>query len=185
MRLSIANLAQIVSIASLWSIGNLLVIHPNRVRASSDVLFDCSRNPKTKTYSTVVKYANGKTSELIHWTPEHIKNPKTTCRQVSDKFQQSWESGKLNYLKTGRSPKTGRFIICGLADNNTPCDDRNKIFDLLPSSKDPKVAVRSLLQSIYQDTNNPLYQSSDNEVTIDLREWLRTRGSLGIEIAPR
>jgi Circadian oscillating protein COP23 len=176
MSLPIANLAQIVSIASLWSIANLLVISQAPVRAGSDVLFDCSRNPKTKIYSTVVKYANGKTSELIHWTPEHIKNPKITCRQVSDKFQQSWESGKLNYLKTGRSAKTGRLMICGLAYTNTSCDDRTKIFDLLPSTKDPKVAVRSLLQNIYKDSNNPLYQSSDDEVTIDLREWMGNRG---------
>jgi hypothetical protein len=176
MSLSIANLAQIVSIASLWSIANLLLISPAPVRASSGVVFDCSRNPKTKIYSTVVKYANGKTSELIHWTPEHIKNPKITCRQVADKFQQSWESGKLNYLKTGRSAKTGRFMVCGLADSNTSCDDRTKIFDLLPSSKDPKAAVRSLLQSIYKDNNSPLYQSSDDEVIFDLRDWLGSRG---------
>jgi Circadian oscillating protein COP23 len=175
MRLSIANVSQIVSIASLSSFANLLVVFQAPVRAGSDVLFDCSRSPKTKIYSTVVKYANGKTSELIHWTPEHIKNPKVTCRQVSDKFQQSWETGKLNYLKTGRSAKTGRFIICGLADRNSPCDDRTKIFDLLPSNKDPKVAVRSILKSIDRDNNNPLYQSSDDEITVDVREWLQNR----------
>jgi hypothetical protein len=176
MRLSIANLAQIVSIASLWSIANLLLTSQAPAQASSNVVFDCSRNPKTKIYSTIVKDAKGKTSELIHWTPEHIKNPKITCRQISDKFQQSWESGKLNYLKTGRSAKTGRFMVCGLADSNTPCDDRTKIFDLLPSSKDPKAAVRSLLQSINKDSNSPLYQSSDDEVIFDLRGWVENRG---------
>ncbi|WP_310483491.1 COP23 domain-containing protein [Chamaesiphon sp. VAR_48_metabat_403] len=176
MRLSIANVSRIVVIASLSPVAGLVVIPQAPVRASSGVVFDCSRNPKTKIYSTVVKYPSGKTSELIHWTPEHIKNPKTTCRQVSDKFQQAWENGKLKYLKTGRSPKTGRFIICGLADSNTPCDDRTKIFDLLPSSKDPKVAVRSLLQTINKDTNSPLYQSSDDELVVDLREWVGNRG---------
>jgi Circadian oscillating protein COP23 len=139
------------------------------------VLFDCSRHPKTRIYSTVIKYANGKTSELIRWTPEHIKNPKNTCRQVSDRFQQSWESGKLNYLKTGRSAKTGKSIVCGLADSNTLCDDRTKIFDLLPSSNNPKTALRSLLQSIYKEGNDPLYQSSDDEIVVDLRELLRVR----------
>ena len=177
MRLSsIANVSQIVSIASLWSIANLLGIPQDPVRASSGVLFDCSRNPKTKIYSTVVKYADGKTTELIHWTPEYIKNPKTTCRQVSDKFQQSWESGKLNYLKTGRSARTGRFMVCGLAASNIPCDDRTKVFDLSPSSKEPKAAVRSLLQSIYKDSNSPLYQSSDDEIIFDLRSWVEHRG---------
>jgi Circadian oscillating protein COP23 len=176
MPLSIAHVSQIIAIASLSPVAGFVVIPQAPIRASSGVLFDCSRNPKTKMYSTVVKYADGKTSELIHWTPEHIKNPKITCRQVSDKFQQAWENGKLNYLKTGRSPKTGRFIICGLADSNTSCDDRTKIFDLLPSNKDPKVAVRSLLQSIYKDSNSPLYQSSDDEVVVDLREWVRGEG---------
>jgi hypothetical protein len=172
MPLSIANLSQIVTIASLWAIANLLGILQQPAKASSEVLFDCSRNPKTRIYSTVIKYANGKTNELIHWTPEHIKNPKLTCRQVSDKFQQSWESGKLNFLKTGRSAKTGRVIICGLADNNTLCDDRTKIFELLPSNSNPKIAVRSLLQGIYKEGNAPLYQSSDNETVVDLRELL-------------
>jgi Circadian oscillating protein COP23 len=175
MRLSIANLSQIVTVASLYAIANLSGILQEPARASSDVLFECSRNPKTRIYSTVVKYANGKTNELIHWTPEHIKNPKLTCRQVSDKFQHSWESGNLNFLKTGRSAKTGRFIICGLADGNTPCDDRTKIFDLLPSSTNPKIAVRSLLQSIYKEGNAPLYQSSDDEIVVDLRELIRVK----------
>jgi hypothetical protein len=175
MPLSIANSSQIVTIASLWAIANLVGILQEPARAGSEVLFECSRNPKTRIYTTAIAYANGKTSELIRWTPEHIKNPKLTCRQVSDKFQESWESGKLNFLKTGRSAKTGRFIICGLVDSNTPCDDRTKIFDLSPSSNNPKTALRSLLQSIYKEGNAPLYQSSDDEIVIDLRELLRVK----------
>jgi Circadian oscillating protein COP23 len=87
---------------------------------------------------------------------------------VSDRFQKSWESGKLNHLKITHFNKAGGNIICGLADDKTPCDESTKLFNLLPGIS-PKTAVRSLLQNIVNITNKPIHQSSDDEIIIDLK----------------
>jgi Circadian oscillating protein COP23 len=168
MSLSITNLQKICLISSLLTILSSSNIFESSVEAKPLLVFDCSPDPKTGIYYTIIKYSSGNSKELIRWKSNIVGNPKKVCHQVTERFQQSWESGKLNYLKTARSNKTGRAMICGLADDNSPCDDNTKLFDLLPSTT-PKTAVRSLLQNIANITNTPIQQSSDDEIIVDLK----------------
>jgi Circadian oscillating protein COP23 len=172
MNLSIANLGKISLVVSLWIQTDLLDMAPSLAESrQSTLIFECARDPQTKIYSTYIKYSAVKTNELIRWKSKLVSNPRQTCREVSDKFQESWSSGKLNYLKTGKSTSTGRAIICGLADRVTLCNDATKLFDLVPGTN-RRTAFVALLQKINLKNNNidPIFQGSDDELTIDLRE---------------
>ncbi len=172
MNFSIANLGKICLVVSLWTHANSIDIAPSVAESrQSALIFECARDPQTKIYSTLIKYSADKTNELIRWKSKLVSDPKQTCREVSDKFQASWSSGKLNYLKTGKSTLTGRAIICGLADRATLCNDATKLFDLVPGTN-RRTAFVALLQKINLKNNNidPIFQGSDDELIIDLRE---------------
>lgn len=172
MNYSIANLGKMWLVISLWTSADSIDITPSMAESrQSTLIFECIRDPQTKIYSTVIKYPVDKTNELIRWKSKLVSNPKQTCREVSDKFQASWSNGKLNYLKTGKSTATGRSIVCGLADRVTLCNDAAKLFDLVPGTN-RRTAFVALLQKINLKNNNidPIFQSSDDELIIDLQE---------------
>lgn len=173
MNYSIANLGKICLVVSLWTSGDSIVSAPSVAESrQSTLIFECARDPQTKIYSTIIKYPVDKTNELIRWKSKLVSNPRQTCREVSDKFQASWSNGKLNYLKTGKSTATGRAIICGLADRVTLCNDATKLFDLIPGTN-RRTAFVALLQKINtkdQTNTDPIFQASDDELVIDLRE---------------
>jgi Circadian oscillating protein COP23 len=172
MNFSISNLGKICLVASLWTYVDLLDLAPSLAESrQSTLIFECARDPQTKIYSTYIKYSAVKTNELIRWKSKLVSNPKQTCREVSDKFQESWSTGKLNYLKTGKSTLTGGSIICGLADRDTLCNDATKLFDLVRGTN-RRTAFVTLLQKInLKDTSiGPIPQGSDDELIIDLRE---------------
>jgi Circadian oscillating protein COP23 len=172
MNYSIANLGKICLVISLWISADSIDIAPSMAESrQSTLIFECVRDPQSKIYSTVIKYPVDKTNELIRWKSKLVSNPKQTCREVSDKFQAAWSSGKLNYLKTGKSTTTGRAIICGLADRVTLCNDAAKLFDLVPGTN-RRTAFVALLQKINLKNNSidPIFQGSDDELIIDLRD---------------
>jgi hypothetical protein len=135
-------------------------------------IFECSRDPQTRVYSTIIKYTSGKNKELIRWKSNAIENPKITCRNVSDRFDLGWDRHQLNHFKVGQSRRNGMTIVCGVAATNNVCNDDNKLFDLLPDNN--KSVAKDLLQ-IINDKNSktsPIWQNSGDEITINLRQWI-------------
>lgn len=119
---------------------------------------------------TRVSLPSGESLNLIYW--RDTANPRATCDRVSRKFQDFYKTGRLNYIKGGRSEKTGGGIICGTAEANIECNERSKLFDLLPYTKPANILADDLKKRFRDDSGKPIYQGSDDEIVINLREIL-------------
>jgi hypothetical protein len=173
MSLSISHLAQILLTSSLWTISTLITIAPAiTAESKSPFIFECSRDPQTRVYSTIIKYTTGKNKELIRWKSKAIENPKVTCRNVSDRFNSAWDSGRINLFKVSQSRRTAMTIICGVPAENSICNEDNKLFELSPGNN--KNVATDLLQLINDKNSNkpPIWQSSGDDITIDLRQFI-------------
>jgi hypothetical protein len=107
---------------------------------------------------------NGKSLNLIHW--KNTPKPRSTCDRVSKKFQDFYNAGKLNYIKGGRSKKTGNSIICGTAED-IECNEKSKLFDLPPYAKPASSLADDLKQRL---------KGYDSSLADDLKRILRGEG---------
>jgi Circadian oscillating protein COP23 len=112
----------------------------------------------TGNHFTRVSITNGKSLNLIHW--KDTPKPRLVCDQVSRKFQDFYNAGKLNYIKGGISKKTGNSIICGTAED-IECNEKSKLFELPP------------------------YTNSANSLADDLKQRLRGNDDIGLNNRPR
>jgi hypothetical protein len=168
MNLSIINLQKISLISGLWAISILLSVSQTNAQSRSSLIFECRLNPKTKISSTYIVYSDGVTSELIRWKSKVNRNPRTTCQNASNRFQELWSSGQLNHLKIIKR------LVCGVPSPRTPCDESTKLFELLPNSN-PKTAASTLLQKISDrdSTKEPIFETADDEIIIDFKEAIK------------
>jgi Circadian oscillating protein COP23 len=168
MNFSIINLQKTPLISSLWTVLILLNVSPATARNRFSLIFECRLNPKTKISSTYIVYSDDVTSELIRWKSKAIRNPNVTCRNASNRFQELWSSGQLNYLKINKR------LVCGIPTLRTPCDESTKLFELLPNSN-PKTVASTLLHKIsVRDSNKePIFETSDDEIIINFREAIK------------
>lgn len=168
MNLSLINLQRTPLICSLWIISILLNVSPATAQNRSSLIFECRVNPKTKISSTYIVYSDGVTSELIRWKSKVTRNPRVTCQNASNRFQELWSSGQLNYLKINKR------LVCGVPSLRTPCDESTKLFELLPGS-DPKTTASTLLHkiSVKDSSREPIVETSDDEIIIDFREAVK------------
>jgi Circadian oscillating protein COP23 len=168
MNLSIINLQKTPLISSLWTILILLNVSPATAQNRSSLVFECRLNPKTKISSTYIVYSDGVTSELIRWKSKVTRNPRVTCQNASNRFQELWSSGQLNHLKINKR------LVCGVPSPRTPCDESTKLFELLPDSN-PKTTASILLHKISDrgSSSEPIVETSDDEIIIDFREAVK------------
>jgi Circadian oscillating protein COP23 len=135
---------------------------------SSNISFNCYRNPSTKIYSTQIALASGEKYDIVHW--EKYPKPKLICDKASGKFQDFLNNGKLTYIISGKDAGSGRGIVCGSANRGDKCDDQSKIFTLLPGTNVAE-AVRGLRGAILG--NSPIFQGSDDEIIISLQDLIK------------
>jgi Circadian oscillating protein COP23 len=168
MNLSIVNLQKTPLISSLWTILVLPNISPATAQNRSSLIFECRLNPKTKISSTYIVYSDGATTELIRWKSKVTRNPRVTCQNASNRFQELWSSGQLNHLKINKR------LVCGVPTPRTPCDESTKLFELLPNSN-PKTVASTLLHkiSVRDSRKEPIVETSDDEIIIDFREAIK------------
>jgi Circadian oscillating protein COP23 len=168
MNLSIINLQKTPLIFSLWTILILLNVSPATAQNRSSLVFECRLNPKTKISSTYIVYTDGVTTELIRWKSKVTRNPRVTCQNASNRFQELWSSGQLNHLKINKR------LVCGVPTPRTPCDESTKLFELLPNSN-PKTVASTLLHkiSVRDSSKEPIVETSDDEIIIDFREAIK------------
>jgi hypothetical protein len=164
------NSDRILIISSLWAISIFTVIFQSAVEAKPTPIFECSRDTRTRVYSTIIKHDTGRTHEIIQWKSKFILNPKVTCRNAVDRFQTLFDRGDLDFIKIGHSRKTQGTIICGLSAKNKhdSCNENNKLFDLSPRIT-PRTALNGLLQNMVSGSNPPIYQGSDDEIVVNFK----------------
>jgi hypothetical protein len=126
----------------------------------------------TGRHFTSVLLPSGKSLNLIYWQWKGTDDRRSICDQVSRKFQDFYKTGRLNYIKSGRSKTNGIGIICGTAKASIECNERNKLFDVRPYTKPEDSIADDLKKRLRDDGGKPIYQGSDDEIVIDFQDLL-------------
>jgi Circadian oscillating protein COP23 len=172
MQLSTISLNKLLSVFIFVTLSSMVTMPQLSVRAGNLYIFECQQNSQTGFFATVVKQRKfGKTKEIILWKSKYITHPQATCREVSDRFNKLWAEGNLNWLIISRTERSSGTIVCGFAKktSSTICDERHKIFTL-SDAINPQIAYKNLLGNLKSDsTEPPIFQGSDDEITIDFK----------------
>ena len=83
--------------------------------------FICA-NDSSGVPTTMVRNNSG-TFPVIRWTSDYFASsgytPQRRCEEVTSRFNEYYQLGKLNYLTTGR--RNGQNIVCVADRNQGPC----------------------------------------------------------------
>lgn len=109
---------------------------------------------------------------IIAWKSDSFPSsewtPKRRCDQVSKKFQQFHEQGRLNYLTTGKL--NGLGVICAAKPGE--CNKNNILFSVRPGVNPTTVLAE--LEDIREGKSSDLtWQSSSENIYLNLGEYLR------------
>lgn len=173
MQFYTVNLNKAFSISIFWMTLSLMTIPQASVQARGLYIFECQKDPKTEIQATVVtKRPSGKPINIILW--EKVPSPKKTCRDVSDRLQDFWDKGNLNFINISRANRTDEVVICGFRyKDNTICDERHKIFTL-STDMSPDEVYKKLMRNLTLDSKEPpIYQNSDDDITIDFKTSIK------------
>ncbi|MTJ55843.1 hypothetical protein FJR38_25860 [Anabaena sp. UHCC 0253] len=110
---------------------------------------------------------------LIGWKSEYFSKSGWTqlerCQKVTQKFQEFYEQGRLNYLTPGKSK--GYPIICGLANQGETCNADNQLFTLKTGSKSEDV-IQRLMDITESKSGDILLQSAGEQLYISVQNFL-------------
>ncbi|CCQ55034.1 COP23 domain-containing protein [Crocosphaera watsonii] len=109
---------------------------------------------------------------IIGWKSQYFYKEMTTekrCQVVSEKFQNKYERGDLNYISFGEN--NGYPILCGVSNVGDPCDGDSQLFTLKHHA-DPKVIHTRLSQVLSGESSDMLMQSSGTQAYISFEKLL-------------
>jgi hypothetical protein len=146
---------------------------PNKVTFFCREIFDKARNEKIP--ATVAWIPERKNHiRIIGWKSEAFSpfsNPQKRCEVVTQKFQQFYDNGGLNYLTHGVI--NGYPVICSIPNQGEACSGANQLFTILPGSK-PQVIFNQLNDILSGKTNVFIYQNSGQQIYVDMKEYFKT-----------
>jgi Circadian oscillating protein COP23 len=169
---------------AFWLVGGLLLVNELTLKPvvaqfqqqSQQVGFYCgqSYDPLSRSnLPTTLVAVPGRSQPLalIRWKSEYFSgfSPQKRCAVVTPKFQAAYGAGKLRYLSTGKHERTGQGIICGLANRDDVCEkDADLLFTLKPYVSS-ETALMQLVGILTGSSNDPIHQSSNEQVVVDLQ----------------
>jgi Circadian oscillating protein COP23 len=172
---------------AFWLVGGLLLVNGLTLKPvvaqpqqqSQQVGFYCgqSYDPLSRSNlptTLVVVPGRSEPLALIRWKSEYFSgfSPLKRCNVVTPKFQAAYDAGKLRYLSTGKHERTGQGIICGLAGRDDICEkDADLLFTLKPYVSS-ETALNQLVGVLTGTSNDPIHQSSDDQLVVDLQGFL-------------
>ncbi|NEU77160.1 hypothetical protein PI95_032850 [Hassallia byssoidea VB512170] len=108
---------------------------------------------------------------IIRWVYSYSSlTPLQRCREVSRRFQRSYDNGTLKTIITGRLNK--QSVVCAVVSTNDVCSDRTVLFTLKPGSN-AKLAVQSLFDRRALASGQIQNQSNDDtQIYIDFDTYL-------------
>ncbi|BAY42197.1 hypothetical protein NIES2111_65930 (plasmid) [Nostoc sp. NIES-2111] len=110
---------------------------------------------------------------FIGWKSEYFNKggwtPAQRCQKVSQKFQEFYYQGRLNYLSSGKHQ--GYPIICGVANQGETCNGNNQLFTVKTGSKAQEVIER-LMDIAEGKSAEPLLQNSGEQLYISVQSFL-------------
>ena len=109
---------------------------------------------------------------LIAWKSDFFYkwNRQERCETVSEKFQNSYKQGRLNYLTYGEVNNSQ--VICGVANQGEKCQVENMLFTVKPQDYPDRV-LASLMGILEGYTGQPIYQNTGQQVYFSVSDFLR------------
>jgi Circadian oscillating protein COP23 len=159
------TISVIGSLVASYSLESVTAIAqtPAKVKFYCGQTFDPNSNQIVPT-TLVASSAKPEPIALIQWKSKISGKytPQVRCNMVSSKFQQAWETKRLNYLTAGVA-KSGAGLVCGIKSRSTPCNESTMLFTLLNGADATETIER--IKNIRSGTgSNPIPQSSGDEV---------------------
>jgi hypothetical protein len=156
----------------LTALSNVTV---NNSASAQGTTFECSIINGVPT--TIARTAQ-KQVPVIRWVSDFGSEagftPERRCKEVSQKFQEYYSQGKLNFLTTGR--KNGQNIVCVADTQGGNCT--GQLFTLKPGAN-PGETLKNLL-NVRTGAGGPLNETNDR-VYVDMNQYLRDAIALAID----
>ncbi len=161
--------AKIASVLAFTALTFAVVKSP---ASAAERRFACGRSGGVPT--TMAKTSRGLVP-VIKWTSDHFSqsgfSPLRRCQIVSDKFQQYYESGELNFLTTGRVSYPNKIdyqnVVCVAKARLGACN--GVLFTLKPGSNPGRTLQR--LMDVRLRASGPLNETS-GRVYIEMEQFL-------------
>jgi hypothetical protein len=97
-------------------------------------------------------------------------NAQKRCADITPKFQQAFDSGRLQYLTTGAS--SGYPVVCAIAKQEDACNGTSQLFTLKPHDQ-PALVLQQLTDVLTGKASDMLLQSSDGKTYISMQEFFK------------
>jgi hypothetical protein len=154
---------------------------PNQVTFFCQEIFDPASGEKVA--ATIAWNPEGQGHlGFIGWKSEYFVKggwtPQKRCQEVSKKFQNFYEAGRLNRLTTGENK--GYSVVCAVASDEQSCNGDNQLFTLKNNSN-PELVLEQLVNIAQGKSSEPLWQSSGNRKYLNVRKYLQNAPLVNIE----
>jgi Circadian oscillating protein COP23 len=97
-------------------------------------------------------------------------NAQKRCADITPKFQQSFDTGRLQYLTTGTS--NGYPVVCAIAKQEDACNGTSQLFTLKPHDQ-PALVLQQLMDVLTGKASDMLLQSSDGKTYVPMQEFFK------------
>ncbi len=119
---------------------------------------------------------------FIGWKSEYFNKggwtPKERCQNVSKRFQEFYEQGRLENLTFGKI--NGYPVICGVINQGETCNSNNQLFTVKSGSK-PEEVIQRLMEISQGKSAEPLLQSSGEQLYISVKDFLNQATPINIK----
>ncbi len=169
---TLTKVARVSGIA-LLTISTIAAI-ANQPSYASGTTFFCANSKGYPT--TFAKTYNGRKIPMIRWVPNNYfaskLSPAQRCREVSDRFQRSYDNGTLKTIISGTLNK--QPVVCAATTTYDTCNNNNLLFTLKRGTN-AKQAVERLLDRAGLAAGRILNQNSDNtQIYVDFDTYLNS-----------
>lgn len=162
----------VVSISPSFSQSNSAASQPDKVTFFCQPMFDAASGKRIPSTVAWVPERKGHV-RFIGWKSEYFNQsgwtPDERCQKVTQKFQEFYTQGRLNYLSYGKV--NGYPVICGFANQGETCNTSNQLFTVI-SSNDPKIILQRLMDIAEGKSSDFVLQSSKDQIYISTKDFL-------------
>jgi hypothetical protein len=114
---------------------------------------------------------------VIVWVSEYFSragfDPQTRCEDVSNRFQNFYSQGALNFITAGIV--NGQQVVCATGASGGACNNSNVLFTLKPRESAARVIQR--LNEVRGGASGPLYESTrgrSNSNSVNMNDFLNS-----------
>ncbi|NJR73695.1 MAG: hypothetical protein HC773_08450 [Scytonema sp. CRU_2_7] len=171
---ALTSLASItVSLSPSFSQSTASESQPNKVTFFCRQIMDEASGEKIPATVAWVPERKGHV-RFIGWKSEYFNKggwtPAKRCQKVTQKFQDFYEHGRLNYLSNGKV--NGYLVICSLVNQGETCNGNNQLFTL-KSGSNPEQALQRLTDIAEGKSSEVLLQKSGEQMYISVQDFLK------------